>query len=59
MEGAEKLNDCHSSVKPVPTEIFILKELYLKLNQTHESLKKYQVRWIIWLHNWPNISLKQ
>jgi len=34
MEGAEKSNDHHSSVKPVPTEIFILKELYLKRNQT-------------------------
>ena len=44
MEGAEKLNDHHSSFKPVPTEIFILKELYLKLNQTYESLKKYQVQ---------------
>jgi hypothetical protein len=44
MEGAEKSNDHHSPVKRVTTEIFVVKELYLKLNQTRESLKKYQVQ---------------
>lgn len=61
MEGVEKSIEHPRPpppFKPVLTEIFILKELYLKLNQTCESLKNYRVQRIIHLYNWPNISLR-